>query len=441
MIVIIGGGASGVILAAHLLRVSSTSKIVLIEKREAIGRGLAYSTTLPDHLLNVRVQNMSALPDDPGHFMRWLKEKDLIGPDDAFFFAPRKVYGNYLQDLIHDAIADHPGRLQIIRDEAVAAIPESSGVHVKLASGQSFRADKLVLATGHDMERLNPDALSTRIDSPEDTALDPDAPVLILGSGLSMVDAVLSLEARNHRGPVTVISRRGLLPQRQVLAHPVGFDETEIPLGREPSRFLAWLRARVRAHEQSGGNWRDVIDGLRPFNQRIWQSWPDKLRLPFLRHGKAWWDTHRHRMAPEIHDRISTAIREGRLVIRAAKIVDTARMDEGIRVTIKPRGTSRQETVQVSRIYNCTGIIRDVENSSRAILQSLVEAGLAKADPLRLSFHVSRGCQLVARDGKPSDRLYALGPLTRSEFFEIDAIPEIRVQCAELAKQIGTPEG
>jgi len=437
MIVIVGGGASGVIFAAHLLRASGNSQIVLVEKRGEVGRGLAYSTTLPDHLLNVRAQNMSAFPDDPGHFLRWLQQRGLIGPEDAFFFAPRKVYGDYLQDLIREMAADHPGRLQIIDDEVVAAVPDASGVRVELASGKKLQAEKVVLATGHEVEPLQRDKIAIRVDSDEDTSLDPQSPVLILGSGLSMVDAFLSLEARNHRGPVTVVSRRGLLPQRQVLPHPIAFDEGEIPLGQEPSRFLAWLRARVEAHEQTGGNWRDVVDGLRPFDQRIWQSWPEKFRRPFLRHGKAWWDTHRHRMAPEIHDRITAAIREGRLIVRAAKVIDAVQAGDGIDVTIRPRGSRPQETLHVSRIYDCTGIIRNVENSSRAILRSLVEAGLAKADPLRLSLHVSGDCRLIARDGKPSANLYALGPLTRGEFFEIDAIPDIRVQCAELAKQIG----
>ena len=436
MIVIVGGGATGAIFAAHLLKVSDANRIVLVEKRGKVGRGLAYSTTLPDHLLNVRAQNMSALPDDPGHFVRWLTERNLMDPNEPFFFAPRKVYGDYLEDLLREADAEHPGRLQIIRDEVISAIPQASGVEVELASGQTLQASRLVLATGHDIEPLNRDEISVRMDTPEDTDLPPDAPVLIMGSGLSMVDAVLSLEARGHRGPVTVVSRRGLLPQRQVLPHPIPFTENDIPFGLEPSRFLGWLRDRVRKHVEAGGNWRDVVDGLRPYNQRIWQSWPEPSRKIFVRHAKAWWDTHRHRMAPEVHDRIQAAMQEGRLAIRAGRILRTERPGAEFSVTLKPRGSQQKETLRVARVYDCTGIIRNIEDSSRAILRGLVEAGLAKADPLRLSLNVTRDCRLIGRDGKASDRLYALGPLTRSEFFEIDAVPEIRVQAAELARKL-----
>ena len=436
MIVIVGGGATGAIFAAHLLKVSDVNRIVLVEKRGKVGRGLAYSTTLPDHLLNVRAQNMSALPDDPGHFVRWLTERDLMDPKEPFFFAPRKVYGDYLEDLLREADAEHPGRLQIISDEVISAIPQASGVEVELASGQTLQASRLVLATGHDIEPLNRDEISVRMDTPEDTDLPPDVPVLIMGSGLSMVDAVLSLETRGHRGPVTVVSRRGLLPQRQVLPHPIPFTENDIPFGLEPSRFLGWLRDRVRKHVQAGGNWRDVVDGLRPYNQRIWQSWPEPSRKIFLRHAKAWWDTHRHRMAPEVHDRIQAAVQEGRLAIRAGRILRTERAGADFTVTLRPRGSQQEETLRVARVYDCTGIIRNIEDSSRAILRGLVEAGLAKADPLRLSLNVTRDCRLIGRDGKASDRLYALGPLTRSEFFEIDAVPEIRVQAAELARKL-----
>jgi len=436
MIVIVGGGATGAIFAAHLLKVSDVNRIVLVEKRGKVGRGLAYSTTLPDHLLNVRAQNMSALPDDPGHFVRWLTERDLMNPKEPFFFAPRKVYGDYLEDLLREADAEHPGRLQIISDEVISAIPQASGVEVELASGQTLQASRLVLATGHDIEPLNRDEISVRMDTPEDTDLPPDVPVLIMGSGLSMVDAVLSLETRGHRGPVTVVSRRGLLPQRQVLPHPIPFTENDIPFGLEPSRFLGWLRDRVRKHVQAGGNWRDVVDGLRPYNQRIWKRWPEPSRKIFLRHAKAWWDTHRHRMAPEVHDRIQAAMQEGRLAIRAGRILRTQKAGADFTVTLRPRGSQQEETLRVARVYDCTGIIRNIEDSSRAILRGLVEAGLAKADPLRLSLNVTRDCRLIGRDGKASDRLYALGPLTRSEFFEIDAVPEIRVQAAELARKL-----
>jgi uncharacterized NAD(P)/FAD-binding protein YdhS len=75
--IIIGGGASGVLLACQLLRLGNSGfRVTLIERRPEIGRGLAYHTGNPDHLLNVRAANMSALPEDPDHFWRWLSAHD-----------------------------------------------------------------------------------------------------------------------------------------------------------------------------------------------------------------------------------------------------------------------------------------------------------------------------------------------------------------------------
>lgn len=52
---IIGGGASGVLLTYQLLhRSTSDLRVTLIEQRPEIGRGIAYHTDNPDHLLNVR---------------------------------------------------------------------------------------------------------------------------------------------------------------------------------------------------------------------------------------------------------------------------------------------------------------------------------------------------------------------------------------------------
>src|SRR5262245_2605168 len=131
-VLIIGGGASGVLLAAHLLRTPQTPLIVtLIEQRAELGAGVAYSTNDKDHLLNVRAANMSAYPDDEEHFVRWLRDKvpavahHLPSP---FYFAPRHLYRDYLASLL----APHfeQGRLRRVRGTAVAIEEDDAGVRV-----------------------------------------------------------------------------------------------------------------------------------------------------------------------------------------------------------------------------------------------------------------------------------------------------------------------
>jgi uncharacterized NAD(P)/FAD-binding protein YdhS len=78
----------------------------------------------------------------------------------------------------------------------------------------------------------------------------------------------------------------------------------------------------------------------------------------------------------------------------------------------------------------------DVSRSSNPLIQSLLERGYARPDPLRIGLDVTTACEVVGRDGTTSDRLLAVGPLTRGTFWEIEAIPDIRVQTATVASAL-----
>jgi uncharacterized NAD(P)/FAD-binding protein YdhS len=174
---------------------------------------------------------------------------------------------------------------------------------------------------------------------------------------------------------------------------------------------------------------------LRPFNQKIWQNWPSSAKRRFVEHTKAWWDIHRHRMAPEVYARVTEAVQSGRIRPVAGRLVNITRGDE-FTVQVQSRHTQRVETLEVARIYDCTGIARDISLSSNSVVRSLVERGLARPDPLRLGLDVTGNCEIIASDGTVSSKILAIGPLTRGTFFEIDAIPDIRVQSARLSKQL-----
>ncbi|TIQ31305.1 MAG: FAD-dependent oxidoreductase [Mesorhizobium sp.] len=437
-IIIVGGGASGVVLAAHLLKSPNPDlRVTLIEKRPHFGQGMAYSTLLSAHVLNVKASGMSAYADDPDNFARWVLERGLAQPDQGPFYAPRILYARYLKELLDD-LEDRErerGRLRLIREESLSVSPTPSGVEVALANGTSVVGHLAVLATGHDEQPGAFQGRAIRMGSEADTALDPQAPVLVLGTGLSMVDAFLSLEQRGHRGQIVAVSRRGLLPSPHRKGNPIKLDVADIPLGTQLSYFVGWFRNLIRENRKAGGDWRDVVDGLRPFNQMIWQNWPSSAKRRFVEHTKAWWDIHRHRMAPEVYERVTEAVGSGRIRLVAGRVADIEPND-GFTVTIQQRGTQALETLEVARIYDCIGIARDISTTSNGLVRSLVERGLARPDPLRLGLDVTARCELIAADGTVSSKLLAVGPLTRGTFFEIDAIPDIRVQCARLSKQL-----
>jgi uncharacterized NAD(P)/FAD-binding protein YdhS len=439
--IIIGGGASGVMLAYQLLqKQGSDFCVTLVEKRPDIGRGLAYHTGNPDHLLNVRVANMSALPDDPDHFWSWLSARGAepgLCPD-PFCFVPRGLYGDYIASLVEPLLAGTcaPRHLTIVQGECIDVSEGADDVTVSLADGRRLVGDIAILATGHDpvVSRL---ACQVNPWAPPSTAgIDRDATILILGTGLTSVDYVLTLLAAGHRGPVIAMSRRGLLAKAHRRVDPLPIEEADVPFGASASRLLHWFRQRIDRHVAQGGDWRSVVDGLRPFTQRIWQELPLSARRRFLEHARAWWDVHRHRMAPEVEMRITRALASGHLTLMAAKLISTAPNARGALVHYRRRGCPEIESLQVGAIVNCTGIVRDPRASANPVVRSLFDRGLARPDPLHIGIDVGSDCALIGRDGKSSRRLFAIGPLTRAAFWEIMAIPDIRNQCAELAERL-----
>jgi uncharacterized NAD(P)/FAD-binding protein YdhS len=443
--IIIGGGASGVLMAYQLLRTpGSEFCVTLVEQRPDIGRGLAYHTGNPGHLLNVRAANMSALPDDPDHFWRWLSAR---GTDrrlcpDPFCFVPRRLYGDYIASLVEPMRAGHcaPGSFTIVQGECVDISEAPAGVVVMLADGRHLDGDIAILATGHDRAVSQLTCYADPWTPPSAAGIDKDASILILGIGLTAVDYVLTLLSEGHRGPIVAISRRGLLSKAHRRVDALRIEEAEVPFGASARRLLRWFRGRIDAHVAQGGDWRSVVDGIRPYTQRIWQELSLSSRRRFLEHARAWWEVHRHRMAPEVEMRITQVLAEGRLTLMAAKITGIEPNDAGAgvgaRVRYRRRGQREIQSLQVDTIVDCTGIVRDPRASANPVIRSLFDQGLARPDPLRISLDVGTDCAVIGRDGTPSRRLFAVGPLTRAAFWEIIAIPDIRNQCAALAAQL-----
>jgi uncharacterized NAD(P)/FAD-binding protein YdhS len=436
--IIIGGGASGVLLAYQLLQRSTPDfRITLIEKRPEIGRGLAYHTGNPEHVLNVRVANMSALPDEPDHFWRWLTSREGVPPPcpDPYCFVPRRIYGDYMASLLTMSKGRSWHRLSVVQGTCVDVSEAQREVTVRLDDGRHYVGDLAILATGHDVRSSLPGYVDPWV-PPSAAGIDPDATVLVLGTGLTMVDYIQSLVHDGHRGPIVAMSRRGLLTRPHRRADPVRILETEVPFGASISQLLRWFRGRVDAHAAKGGDWRSVIDGVRPYTQRLWRELPPASKRRFLEHARAWWDVHRHRMAPEVEARITQALYDGRLTLMAAKVTGIEPTDAGARVRYRRRGQSEIRSMQVGAIVDCTGIVKDLLASANPAVRSLLDRGLARVDPLHIGIETGPDCAILNHDGVPSPRLFAVGPLTRAAFWEIIAIPDIRNQCAALAVQL-----
>ena len=421
-LIIVGGGASGVLAAAHLLRNNPFLRISMIEKSQALGCGIAYSTDNPDHLLNTRVHNMSAFPDDPEHFLRWLHDSGEAPAATPDCFASRAAYGRYLESLLMVWGRD---RLVCYRRECLRVEENPGCVRAHLDDGSSITGHLAILATGHAVPQHPPQGMHGGWDFTPPAA--PEADVAIIGTGLSMVDHVVSLLGRGHRGRITCLSRRGLLPRAHAASRALAIAGAEIPLGAPVSQLLNWLRARIRQAEAEGQDWRDVIDGLRPHVTAIWRSWDEDSRRRFLRHGASWWEVHRHRMPPQSAALIADAETRGQLHVLKARFERLA--GDGVHV-LTLEGARR---LPVDHVIDCRGIRRDPETDSSPVVLDLIATGQGRLDPLRLGLDTTGDARVIARDGRVSRRLFAIGPCARAALWEITAIPDIRVQCARLA--------
>jgi uncharacterized NAD(P)/FAD-binding protein YdhS len=443
--IIVGGGAGGVMMALHLLhRASSPVHVTLIENNPRVGRGIAYATANPSHLLNVPAGAMSAIDGEPDHFCDWLRR--VQGGPAAWAspevtrcsFAPRALYGEYLASLLapFTARGERPGPLSVVHAECVALEENRAGVTAILSNGERYVSESAVLATGHDAASRRGRFHVNPWTPPRDAGVEPHHRVLLVGTGLTMVDYVLSLEDAGHRGPIVAVSRRGLLPLSHRTVTPLPIREHEIPFGAEPSVLLQWLRARAAAHAAQGGDWREVFEGVRPFNQRLWSSLSAPARERFLRHARPWWGIHRHRIAPEVETRIAAALRSGRLIVMAAKVGAIDETANGPRVTYRRRGKRAVETMQADKIVDCSGVVAVPYRPTNPAVRDLLVRGHAQLDPLEIGLDVAADGAIVDRSGRASQRLFALGPLARAALWEITAIPEIRAQCARLADRL-----
>lgn len=398
-----------------------------------LGCGVAYSTTDPDHLLNTRAHNMSAWPDRPRHFIDWLKDRPEGTGVTEQCFVSRATYGAYLAGLLDRWSGEGPDRrLRCVRRTCLRLRETPKGVAAMLDDGQTLVGDMAVLATGHVQPTSEPDGALTSPWSPMEP-VDPDARIVIVGTGLTMVDCVLSLLKSGQRGQILSISRRGLLPQGHTATRPMAIELGDLPLGAPISALLSWLRGLAREAERRGGTWRDAVDGVRPHVRRIWRSLPPVERTRFLRHGATWWDVHRHRIPPASAAVIGQAMQSGQLILRRGHFLGAEVGNDGQRTcAFRPRGEDHPVRLTAARVIDCRGIRRDPEDHASPLIADLLATGQARVDGLRISLDVTGDCRIIARNGVPARRLLAIGPASRAAFWEITAIPDIRDQVARL---------
>ena len=397
----------------------------LIDGSGRVGRGVAYSTTEPVHLLNVRAEGMSALAGEQDHFAKRFEAEG----GDPRGFAERRLFGRYLGELLDEAVES--GCVEIIHASAVGAARSDDGWHIDFDAGPPVDAGAVALAIGNqEPEPLrafagvgqryiaNPWGAHARAAVEELVGSGGDA--LIVGTGLTMVDLVLSLDAAGHEGGIVAISRRGLVPRSHADFEAAPVEAGDVPHGAL-RKMWRWLRKR------SGEvGWRAAVDSLRPHSHALWQSLDGGEQQRFLRHARPWWDVHRHRIAPEVAATVARMVAEGRLRVMAGRILQATETSQGLEVELRRRGAGDPQRMTFAYAFNCTGPLHSIDHSRDPLLRSLLDAGSVRPDQLGIGLEVDG-------QSRVGERLWALGPLTKGRYWEIIAVPDIREQAAAVA--------
>lgn len=452
---IIGAGFSGALTAVQLLRQARRPvQLILINRSGLMARGVAYGTRSDRHVLNVPAARMSAFPDDEGDFERYAHSQDARWSGSSF--VPRQVFGDYLESRLNEAARDAaPGvRFRAMvgdveRIEASAPPFDQRPLRLILHSGESVAVDRVVLALGNFAPADIPvDEASREFYSSPRYVRDPwrpdalwvvkpEAPVLLLGTGLTMLDILLSLRQRGYTGPVHAVSRRGLLPQAHRDSHLPPHYRSQLAqrlAGACTIRaYLRETRREIAEAAAQGVDWRDIVGSLRAGTSLLWQrlSLPERQR--FLRHLRPFWDVHRHRCAPQLGEALQHEIQGGGLLVHKGRVLGFDETTEGVRLRWRARGSTAVQTLQVGTVINCTGPVSDTRRCREPLIAQLRECGQLTPDPLGLGLSVGDDYRLLDDSGKPSANLHYIGPLLRARDWEATAVPELRRHARQLA--------
>jgi uncharacterized NAD(P)/FAD-binding protein YdhS len=451
-IAIVGAGFCGTVLAANLLRrpPSNATDIVLIERGPAMGRGMAYADREFPYLLNVPAARLSADSADPLQFLRFAQRREPDTDADGEAFLPRALFGEYLQEALLQAERAAPAHVRLLRvfGEVRRIVPHglSKPWAAEFADREPVAADRVILALGNPPPAPLPWAEPIRghaayRDDPWDLpkTLSAGHSVLIVGNGLTMADAVSNLsQEANHTPALHTISRRGLLPQPQTAFRAAAMrgDGAELlACAASIRRVLTKTREMAREVESRGGDWREVVTFVRHLAPTLWRRLPAIEQRRFVRHVQAHWDTHRHRLPPQLAARIESLRQSGRLRVNAGRIDSVMPAGEQVRVSWRPRGGGAC-SLTADLIVNATGPDYVLERSADPLLVSLRTAGLVSADPLKLGLRTARFGACVDSQGRTSDRLYYLGPMLRADHWEATAAHELRNHAEQLAAHL-----
>jgi uncharacterized NAD(P)/FAD-binding protein YdhS len=440
-ICVIGGGFTGAAAAiACLRRISEPFRLTIVEPGAALGQGVAFGGAQPLHLLNVRTRDLSIHTDRPHDYLNWAFAQLDQGENDsglheglAHSFLPRHLFGAYVRQRLFEAIERRNDvATKIVNDAALSCSRRGGSFVVRTENSEPLFADIVMLATAYGMRTASAAGALGPYDVLAPELLMKAKSIALIGSGLTMVDALVSARRDGFKGKATIISRRGQLPRAHA-AQGVKPLEVALPRSRSMARLTEAVRIACEAAVAHGTPWQAVFNGLRPRLQDFWQNLPIQEQARFLRHVRPFWDAHRHRLPSDVHARVVSEFREGRAVLLRARVIEVARKSDGFELKLKRRGSTDVERLLTDLAFDCSGHKPDL---TQPLVQSLMRQGNVRPDPHRLGLAVEADGRLIGKSGAIERGLFALGPLCQGTIWEITAVPEIVRQADAAANAI-----
>jgi uncharacterized NAD(P)/FAD-binding protein YdhS len=441
-VAIVGGGLSGSLVALNAVRLAARPlRIALLDRRGAFGAGLAYAASHGEALLNVPAAAMGAFPDDPGDFVRWLREEAGVDADalPAAPFAPRRLFGAYVASLLDGARRDGHAIDTIAADVADLRRENGGWACLDASGGAVALARQVVLALGTppppdplpDMDgvRADPRYRANPWTPLVDLKVEPGQSILVLGTGLTALDVIYELVTGGSTSHIYALSRRGGFP----LGHAAQAAAPVRPLAGEPAprTVHGLLRAVRRAVAANGGDWRAVIDGLRLDAAELWAGLEPAERRRFMRHVRPFWNRHRHRAPQRVLAAKDALIAAGQVEIVTGRLVELRAAGDALEAVVAANGDRR--TLRVARVVNCTGPGARYAPHDQPLVDALVRRGELCYDPDSFGLRADADARLIDAHGRAHADLWTIGWPMRGVRFETTAVREIREHARDLA--------
>jgi len=424
--------------------------ITVINDDPSIGRGVAYRSRRPEYLLNVAARNMSAFPHEPDHFLQWLRTRSEFESINEIElrerFVPRQIYGDYLRSIVQHHLQSPgetaPASSNFVIGTAVDIEPQETGCLVHLADGPTVSADRVVLATGNEPPAPLPGAESLTdhpawVGNPwqrwEDRLPTHEGTIILLGTGLTTVDAILTLRAKGWLGSIHAVSRHGWFPH----SHFRGISYPDFPppnvdiaaLGLD--ELLLLIDEHCAILHARNANPAIIVDKLRPYTQRIWSGFSRDERIRFAKNYAARWNVFRHRIAPDIYSQITSSQLTGQLRVHADSIEKLRASGDRIVVELADGASLEGDLV-----LNATGPSSKFTATQSVLLKNLLRQGAIAPDAIDMGIRVDSDHTVLTDTGQRSPWLLALGPALKGTYWETIAVPELRVQARRVAETL-----